>query len=95
MLYILDFSAGYNAAIHTARRSEGFFQSNSIRLLDHSPCQSDLNPIKNSLGWMARDVYKNRAHFETVGILSAKLCSPHGETNFLHSEFLESSTRLV
>uniref|UniRef100_A0A3B4B3S9 Tc1-like transposase DDE domain-containing protein n=1 Tax=Periophthalmus magnuspinnatus TaxID=409849 RepID=A0A3B4B3S9_9GOBI len=46
-----------------------FFQRNNITLLKHPACSSDLNPIKNFWGWMARDIYKNGHQFQTVDAL--------------------------
>ena len=54
-----------------------FLQANNVRLLDHTPCSSDFNHIKNLWEWITRDVYKNGTQFETV-VLFAKLCSPPG-----------------
>uniref|UniRef100_A0A3Q2CQZ7 Tc1-like transposase DDE domain-containing protein n=1 Tax=Cyprinodon variegatus TaxID=28743 RepID=A0A3Q2CQZ7_CYPVA len=58
-----------NAAVHNARLTKEFFQENNITLLDHPACSTDLNPIENSWGWRAREVYKNGHQFQTVDAL--------------------------
>ena len=55
-----------NAAVHNARLTKDFFRENNITLLDHPACSPHLNPIENIWGWMAREVYKNGHHFQTV-----------------------------
>ncbi|MEQ2252436.1 hypothetical protein ILYODFUR_021723, partial [Ilyodon furcidens] len=44
-----------NAAVCNACKG---FQENSVTLLDHPGCSPDVNPIRNTWRWMAREVYK-------------------------------------
>ena len=55
-------------AIPTSRSQKTFFQTNSIRLLDHPPRSPDLSPIANLWGWMVRNVHKDGTQLETAGV---------------------------
>uniref|UniRef100_A0A668VX69 Tc1-like transposase DDE domain-containing protein n=1 Tax=Oreochromis aureus TaxID=47969 RepID=A0A668VX69_OREAU len=58
-----------NATVHNACSTRDFFQENYITLLGHPVCSSDLNPVKNLWGWMAREVHKKGQQFQTVEAL--------------------------
>ena len=58
-----------NATVHNARHTLTFLQENGIRPLGHPACSPDLNPIKNVLAWIAKDVYGNSKQFESVNDL--------------------------
>ncbi|KAI4810856.1 hypothetical protein KUCAC02_013784 [Chaenocephalus aceratus] len=42
---------------------------NNLALLGHPACSPALNLVENILGWIARIVYKNGSHFQTVDAL--------------------------
>ena len=46
------------AAIHNASITKKYLLKQKIRLLDHSACSPDLNPIENLLDWLLQKFMK-------------------------------------
>lgn len=53
-----------NATIHTSEESRGWFEVNSVEVLEWPSCSPDLNPIENLWGWLVRRVYHNGRQFD-------------------------------
>ena len=62
-----------NPSIHTSKSANKWFQERNITLLPWPALSSDLNPIENLWGIMARDVYQNERQFQSVSDLSTAI----------------------
>ena len=61
-----------NAAIHNASITKKYLLEQKIRLLDHSACSSDLNPIENLWELIVAKVYDGGWHHSAISELKKK-----------------------
>lgn len=55
-----------NARCHTARSTKAFFSAQRMQVMEWPAFSSDLNPIENLWGYLARKVYAGGRQYQTL-----------------------------
>lgn len=62
-----------NAPIHVSRHSKAWFEARGFELLEWPALSTDLNPIENLWGIMAREVYRNGKQYDNIRALEVAI----------------------